>query len=177
MYYNFHTKWDEVTEFKEAMSKVSNTVSLLAYYSGPTQDVLRAVTISSLVSVSVRENEEEVLFVLKKDSSFGNELFIGTEISINVLSDLQSNIAQFYGGSHIFRESGLIDHSQCWNNSREVPTLKAAHLVFVGKVVDILVRKTSDIFLCRISKFCISTGSEPLIHYLRRYQSPNPHFL
>ena len=84
-----------MTEFKEAMSKVLNTVSLLAYNSGESQDVLRAITVSSLVSVSVTEKEEEVLCVLKKDSLAGRELVIGKKISINVLSNLQTNIAKF----------------------------------------------------------------------------------
>ena len=166
-----------MTKFKEAMSKVSNTVSLLAYNSRQSQGELRAITISSLISVSVVENEEEVLFVLKKDSSAGKELFIGKEISINVLSKLQSDIAQVYGGGPISRDIGLSDQSEFWDNSQRVPELIGAHLVFVGKVEDIIGRKASNLFLCRISRFSISNESEPLIHYLRRYQSPNPHYL
>jgi flavin reductase (DIM6/NTAB) family NADH-FMN oxidoreductase RutF len=166
-----------MTKFKEAMSKVSNTVSLLAYKSEQSQGELRAITISSLISVSVVEKEEEVLFVLKKDSSAGKELFIGKEISINVLSNLQAHIAQVYGGGSLSGEIGLHDQREYWNNSQSVPELIGAHLVFVGKVEEIVARNASNLFLCRISRFSISKESEPLIHYLRRYQSPNPQYL
>jgi flavin reductase (DIM6/NTAB) family NADH-FMN oxidoreductase RutF len=166
-----------MTEFKEAMSKVSNTVSLLAFNSGQSQGELKAITISSLISVSVVENEEEVLFVLKKDSSVGKELFVGKEISINVLSNLQSDIAQVYGGGPNSRVIGLSDQIEYWDNSQNVPELIGAHLVFIGKIEDIIGRKSSNLFLSRISRFSISNESEPLIHYLRRYQSPNPHYL
>ncbi len=166
-----------MTEFKEAMSKVSNTVSLLAYNSGQPQSELKAITISSLISVSVVENEEEVLFVLKKDSSVGKDLFIGKEISINVLSNLQSDIAQVYGGGPNSRVIGLSGQIEYWDNSQNVPVLIGAHLVFIGKIEDIIGRKSSNLFLSRISRFSISNESEPLIHYLRRYQSPNPHYL
>ena len=166
-----------MTEFKEAMSKVLNTVSLLAYNSGESQDVLRAITVSSLVSVSVTEKEEEVLFVLKKDSLAGRELVIGKKISINVLSNLQTNIAKFYGGGPNSNESEMFDQSQHWDNSREVPTLIGAHLVFEAEVQDKIKRKFSDVFLCSISTFYISSESMPLVHYLRRYQAPNPLFL
>lgn len=166
-----------MTEFKEAMSKISNTVSLLAFNSGQSNGALKAITISSLVSVSVAENEEEVLFVLKKDSSAGEELLIGKEISINVLSHLQSNIAQIYGGGYKSKAIESNDHRTYWDNSLGVPKLKAAHLIFVGNIVDKIGRRFSDIFLCSISTFSISIDSEPLIHYLRRYQSPNSHIL
>lgn len=166
-----------MTEFKEAMSKISNTVSLLAFNSGQSNGELRAITISSLISVSVAENEEEVLFVLKKDSSARGELLIGKEISINVLSHLQSNIAQIYGGGYKSRAIDSNDNSAYWDNSLGVPKLKAAHLIFVGNIVDRIGRSFSDVFLCRISTFSISIDSQPLIHYLRRYQSPNSYFL
>ena len=166
-----------MTKFKDAMSKVSNTVSLFAYYSGQRQGEPRAITISSLISVSVEEKEEEVLFVLKKDSSAGRELFIGKEISINVLSNLQADIAKVYGGSPLSGEIGLHDQGVYWSNSQGVPELIGAHLMFVGKVEEIVARNASNLFLCRVSRFSISNDSEPLIHYLRRYQSPNPQYL
>jgi flavin reductase (DIM6/NTAB) family NADH-FMN oxidoreductase RutF len=166
-----------MSEFKEAMSRISNTVSLLAYSSGQPQVQIKAVTISSLISVCVIEKEEEVLFVLKKDSSAGKGLFIGKEISINVLSNLQSDIAQVYGGGPTSREIRLNDQSQYWDNSQRVPELIGAHLVFVGKVEDVIGRKASNLFLCRISELSMNKQSEPLIHYLRRYQPPNPQYL
>ena len=115
--------------------------------------------------------------MLKKDSSAGKELFIGKEISINVLSNLQSDIAKVYGGGPLSREIGVNYQSNYWDNSQRVPELIGAHLVFVGKVEDIIGRKASNLFLCSISRFKIANESEPLIHYLRRYQSPNPHYL
>jgi hypothetical protein len=166
-----------MTKFKEAMSKVSNTVSLLAFSSEESHDVFRAVTISSLISVSVTENEEEVLFVLKKDSSAGKQLVAGKNVSINVLSHLQSDIAQFYGGGAQSSKIGSNQHTQYWDFTQEVPTLIQAHLVFSAVIDDKFARNASDVYVCRISSLSIAIGTEPLIYYLRKYQSPNPYFL
>jgi flavin reductase (DIM6/NTAB) family NADH-FMN oxidoreductase RutF len=163
--------------FKDAMSKVANTVSILAFDEGKESEEIFAVTISSLMSVSVSENEEEILFVLKNNSHAAMKLMVGTRFTINVLSDLQSDLAQTYGGTRHLKEFRSQLTKDCWDIVGDVPMLKNAHLVFTAEINHIVQRKYSNLYLGHISNFIVSSDTQPLIHYLRMYQAPNPKFI
>ena len=166
-----------MTNFKDAMSKVANTVSIIAYCEGIKSKEFAAVTISSLVSISVKENEEEILFVLKKDSRAAMELRNGKRFTANVLSDLQSNLARIYGGATYDEQFNPKVIEEYLDMTGDFTIVKNAHLVFSAEISHIVERKYSNLYLGRISDFFASSDTQALIHYLRRYQAPNSQFL
>ena len=155
--------------FKESMSKVANTVSVLALSSKISQDGLIAVTISSIVSTSVEENQEEVLFILKSDSYASKYLEIGTQFSINVLKSSQKDLAIFYGKSADKTEKSRSVNTLLWNYKGTIPTLRDAHIVLECDVTDRLSRRNSTLFFAKVMESSHSSPSDPLLHFNRSY--------
>jgi flavin reductase (DIM6/NTAB) family NADH-FMN oxidoreductase RutF len=79
--------------FRDVMSLVPTSVCVLSYLEN---NLIFGCTISSLVSVNISEESPEIVFVLKKDSLFGNKIRSGLYFTINVLSSDQGNLAKKY---------------------------------------------------------------------------------
>ena len=158
-------------DFRETMSRILNTVSVLAIPNKQTLLGVHAVTISSLVSTSVQEGEEEIMFVLKKNSYLAEKLQIGIQFSINVLSDSQSNIATFYGKSFHNAEEQENSVTVKWGHINAIPILLGAHINLTCILEDLLIRQSSTLFFAKVISHEFIKNSHPLLHYQRDYHS------
>ena len=160
---------EEMISFRESMSCVANTVSVIALSNELRKGGLIAVTISSLVSTSVEENQEEVMFTLKSDSHAAKFLDIGIQFSINVLSESQKNIADFYGKSLGNNQNPAFEKSVLWVENSGIPKLKDAQIVMVCSIADRVTRRNSSVFFARVVEFGHTSDLRPLLHFKRSY--------
>jgi flavin reductase (DIM6/NTAB) family NADH-FMN oxidoreductase RutF len=160
---------EKMISFRESMSCVANTVSVIALSNELSKGGLIAVTISSLVSTSVEENQEEVMFTLKTDSHAAKYLDIGTQFSINVLSDSQKSIADFYGKSLGDSQNPALEKSVLWVENSAAPRLKNALIVMGCSITDRVTRRNSSIFFARVVEFSHTSDLRPLLHFKRSY--------
>jgi flavin reductase (DIM6/NTAB) family NADH-FMN oxidoreductase RutF len=151
------------------MSNLANTVSILSILDEQPFGSFLAVTISSLVSSSVNENEEEVMFVLKNDSLAEIRLAQKPNFSINVLADSASQIATLYGSSPRDRiQQNLIDNKE-WIIEESVPKFLEAHVFLKCEYVESIRRFSSTIIFARVKSLDIHKSTYPLIHFQRSY--------
>ena len=158
-------------DFKETMSRILNTVSILAVPNKEAVLGADAVTISSLVSTSVQEGEEEVMFVLRKNSHLAEKLKIRMLFSINVLSDSQSDIARFYGKSYPNADGLENSVTFKWGHMNAIPILIGSHINLSCMLEGLLVRQSSTLFFAKITGHEFIVNSHPLLHYQREYYS------
>ena len=84
------------------MSLVPTSVSVLSCVEG---SFVYGCTISSLVSVDVRQENPEIVFVLKKQSLVGDKIKTNYFFSINVLSENQDSLAKKYSTNRLPEET------------------------------------------------------------------------
>lgn len=157
--------------FKESMSRILNTVSVLAIPNEETLLGIDAATISSLVSTSVQEGEEEIMFILKKNSYLTEKLKIGIQFSVNVLSDSQKNIAAFYGGGSPNLDEVGNSNISSWEHFNAIPRLCDAHVNLMCLLEGLHKRRSSTLFFAKVTSHKFTEESHPLLHYQRDYYS------
>jgi len=86
------------------MSLVPTSVSVISCIEN---SLIHGCTISSLVSINVRDENPELIFVLKKQSHIGGIIKANNFFSINVLSSQQGDIAQKFSADRLPEKIGL----------------------------------------------------------------------
>jgi len=153
-------------EFKEAMSRVANTVSLLSIRNS--NDRIYACTISSMVSLSVVQDNEMLLFVLKKDSRIGSQIKDSHKFSINILSENQCGYASEYS-KH--REEEFVSESKWVPFGADFVKFRDSKLFFACRFQKCIEDYSSDIYIARVIAQEILSNSTCLIYENRNYGS------
>ena len=150
--------------FRDVMSTIPSSVSILATYDGTLHS---ACTVSSIVSVSISDQNPEILFVLKKNSVTGEEIQKNRFFSVSVLNNSQIEVADFYSKP---RDMNLRVDRTIWNivNSNfmqlkdskafmecEFLTIYKAHLadIYVAKILDYKLNKLISSLIYNERKF------------------------
>ena len=155
------------------MSRISNSVAIIGVEDKNLVPEIFGVTISSLISLSVEEGGEEVLFALKRNSFASNQLQVGDYFSINVCSDSQREIAEYFGKRHSQGEDLNVQSFANWNFTSNVPTLLGSHISMVCVLKEKQIRSKSILFISGVQFFLAQDDTSPLLHYRRKFFSPN----
>jgi len=155
--------------FKDAMSSIANTVSVLAVRN--THEHVHACTISSLVSVSVVEDNEAVLFVLKKNSKIGTLIREHGHFSINVLGEGQSSYASEYSSS---RNGEFVSQSKWAPQGNEFVRLIDCKVFFACTIEKIIDEWSSDLYIARVMSLELNSDGTCLIHKNRSFGFLDP---
>ena len=157
----------EVTEsmnFKDAMSLVANTVSVLSVRSF--NERVHACTISSLVSISVIKDSEMVLFVLKKDSKIGTLIRDVGYFSINVLGKGQASYASEYSSD---RKVEFVSQGKWAPHGNELVKLNDCKVFFACTFEKIIEDYPSNIFIARVTTLELENEGSCLVYENRNF--------
>jgi flavin reductase (DIM6/NTAB) family NADH-FMN oxidoreductase RutF len=158
-----------IPDFKEIMSHIPTCVSVIGIYDSMENRKPFGCTISSLISSSVAKDNEELLFVLKKDSEVGTRIKLNQEFSISVLSQNQQKISQFYANSANRIGSKSSFDQDIWVKDEKSPHL-AEHLsYFKCKLEKTIVRDFSEVYFARVIEFSLNSETPALIYQNRSY--------
>jgi flavin reductase (DIM6/NTAB) family NADH-FMN oxidoreductase RutF len=155
-------------EFKNFMSSIPTSVAVLNVTDEKTK-VHQSCTISSFISLSVENDQEEIGFILRSNSTVGKFLEQIGVFSISFLSSKQSEIAKMFGGPGFVKEKNSCVEGVIHN---ETLTYKIRHsyAMIYCELSEILERKNSRIFLAK-PIFFNNQENKPLIYLNRSFHS------
>jgi flavin reductase (DIM6/NTAB) family NADH-FMN oxidoreductase RutF len=152
--------------FKDAMSLIGNTVSLLSIRNIDEQ--VHACTISSLVSVSVIPEDEMILFVLKKNSKIGAFIQEIGNFSICVLNAGQIAYASEYSGDRV---EEFVSQYKWAPFGDEFVKLNDCRIFFACTFEKIIRDFPSDIYIARVISQEYKRDGSCLIYENRNFGS------
>jgi flavin reductase (DIM6/NTAB) family NADH-FMN oxidoreductase RutF len=155
--------------FKDAMSQISNTVSIIALATNHKDQEVSAVTISSLFSTSVEEGYEEIVFVLKANSFMAQNMNSETQFSINVLTQEQRDLAVRYGGSVDDSLDSLWKKDSIWTDQNNYPRIHEAKVFMKCFVTGNIARRNCVLVFAKVIDATYATDTLPLLHFQRKY--------
>jgi flavin reductase (DIM6/NTAB) family NADH-FMN oxidoreductase RutF len=161
----------EHTSFRDAMSLVPTSVSIIRLTPKVKNSEIVAATVSSLISVSVMEGKEEVLFALKNDSYLGQRLVQEKSFTINLLGSRQDFIAKLYGSSKPIANLLDVNHEKLWLEVEGSFHLKNSLVSLNCELSDHHVREYSTIYFGRVTESITSAIDSPLIYQNRNFQT------
>jgi flavin reductase (DIM6/NTAB) family NADH-FMN oxidoreductase RutF len=151
--------------FKNYMSRIPASVSVIGVMS---DSQILGCTISSLVSVNVVK--PELLFVLRNGSTVLNAISQHRVFSINVLSDKQKDIADYYSSARDVEFLSSSKHP--WKEFvQESIVLEKSQVSFVCRLKEQVVLEGSTVNFCTPETVVESVGDSPLIYANRNYFS------
>jgi len=159
------------TSFRDAMSLVPTSVSIIRLAPKAKNSEFVAATVSSLISVSVAEGEEEVLFALKNDSYLGQRILQENSFTISLLSSSQEFIAKLYGSSKPSTNLPEIKQEKLWLEVNGSFYLKNSVVSLICELSDHHVREYSTIYFGRVTESITSATDLPLIYQNRNFQT------
>ena len=148
--------------FRDVMSLVPTSVSVLTYLES---NLIFGCTISSLVSVNISEETPEIVFVLKKDSLFGNKIRTGLYFTINVLSSDQGNLAKKYS---TVREPEVVSKSN-WQMDKGFAAIRGCRSVINCQISKVYDSHAADIFIGSVLSYSGDAEKSALLYDARSY--------
>lgn len=145
------------------MSLVPTSVSVLSCIEG---SFVYGCTISSLVSVDVRQENPEIVFVLKKQSLVGEKIKNNYLFSINILSENQDSLAKKYSANRL--PEGTLDSDWKINNNN-FAELSNCRAILNCKLLKIYDTHAADIHVGTVMNYSGVRNQLPLIYDSRRY--------
>lgn len=151
-------------EFKDIMKDVPTCVSVVLTDS---KLGIHGCTISSLISVGVSENEQLLLFVLKKGSTTEIAIKDSKKFSISVLSEWQKNLAvQFSSDRTPIKK---VDFSKILSIFYQHPIIDEASAIFICELVEIIEKSQTNIIICKVIDFKKNDFLKPIIYFNRKF--------
>ena len=144
------------------MSLVPTSVSVISCRE---ESLIYGCTISSLVSVDVKEENPAIVFVLKKKSLVGEKIKAHNFFTINVLSASQDEIAQKYSTER--SPESISDYN--WIVDGVVPEPLNSRITMNCKLLKIYDNHAADIFVGQVVKYFGDQSKSSLIYDARRY--------
>jgi flavin reductase (DIM6/NTAB) family NADH-FMN oxidoreductase RutF len=157
--------------FKDAMSLVPTSVSIIRVSSPVTDPQIVAATISSLISLSVIEGEEEIMFALKNNSYLGQKLLDEKFFSINLLNSKQDYLAKKYGSSVKPTGSSKENEEELWIEMNNFIYLQNSVISIFCELTDYSERKNSTLYFGKISASIGSISASPLVYQNRQFRN------
>ena len=148
--------------FRDVMSLVPTSVCVLSYLEN---NLIFGCTISSLVSVNISEESPEIVFVLKKDSLFGNKIRSGLFFTINVLSSDQGGLAKTYSTG---REP-VIASEPNWQIDKQFVALIGSRSLINCQLSKVYDSHAADIFIGSVLSYSGDTEKSALLYDARSY--------
>jgi flavin reductase (DIM6/NTAB) family NADH-FMN oxidoreductase RutF len=146
--------------FKEAMSLIPTSVAIVWLTSD--QGQISGCTISSFISVSVIENDEEVAFVLRNNSRTGQSIKSSQNFKISILSREQFEIASVFSqGLQIIDLNLALQEHPMWHENSVCE--------FSLRMKQEIVLSHSTVFLAGVASFISRPHLKPLIYSAREY--------
>ena len=157
------------TTFRDVMSTIPTSVSIIATYDGIFHS---ACTVSSIVSVSISDQNPEILFVLKKNSVTGEEIQKNTYFSVSILSNSQVEVADFYSKP---RDMNIKVDRKIWNiESSNLMELNDSKAFMECELLTIYKAHLADIYVAKILDYKVNKLLSSLIYNERKYGSFHP---
>ena len=153
------------------MSLVPTSVSIIRLTPKAKNSEFVAATVSSLISVSVAEGEEEVLFALKNDSYLGQRILQENSFTISLLSSSQGYIAKHYGSSKPSSNLPDVNQENHWLEVNGSFFLKNSVISLNCKLSDHQVREYSTIYFGKVTESITDATNSPLIYQNRNFQT------
>ena len=151
-------------ELKDALSRAGQPVYVVINSS--TKPV-QGCTITSLVSTNIDSPNQQLLFVVQKDSHFRSEIDSQSELTINLLNVSQIEIAQFFSSKRKFDEKEItINYIEEFNETVIIRDCLLVYNVVIDNIIDL--EKTS-VVVNRLIKPIFSTSGVPLLYGNRKY--------
>ena len=144
------------------MSLVPTSVSVISCRE---ESSIYGCTISSLVSVDVKEESPEIVFVLKKQSLVGEKIRANNSFTINVLSVGQDEVAQKYSTER--SPENILDSN--WIVDGNFAQLLNSRIIINCKLLKIYDSHAADIFVGQVVKYSGDQGRSSLVYDARRY--------
>ena len=144
------------------MSLVPTSVSVISCRE---ESSIYGCTISSLVSVDVKEESPEIVFVLKKQSLVGEKIRANIFFTINVLSVGQDDVAQKYSTER--SPENILDSN--WSIDGDFPEMSKCRITINCRLLKIYDNHAADIFVGQVVKYSGNQSQASLIYDARRY--------
>jgi flavin reductase (DIM6/NTAB) family NADH-FMN oxidoreductase RutF len=144
------------------MSLVPTSVSVISCRE---ESSIYGCTISSLVSVDVKEESPEIVFVLKKQSLVGEKIRANIFFTINVLSVGQADVAQKYSTER--SPENILDSN--WSIDGDFPEMSKCRIIINCRLLKIYDNHAADIFVGQVVKYSADQGQSSLVYDARRY--------
>ena len=159
----------ELSLFRENFARVPRHVAVL----GLCKDgEIYGVTISSLQSVSVNEQQQILTFVLKKNSYFSSLLNQAKEFTINFLANNQEEISKTYSDNG--RAVGNRIEETTWSRSKlNLVFVKGATFSIIATLINSIELEESDIFFVSADQIIESNEIGMLLYCERTYGAFN----
>lgn len=148
--------------FKDIMSLIPSSVSVVSCLE---EGIIYGCTISSLVSVDVDDENPEIIFVLRKQSTVGDKIKTTKFFTINVLSAAQDKIAQKYSSERL-PESILNSSWIIQGKFAEIPNCR---ITMNCKFLKIYNNHAANIIVGQVIKFSGDQSQLSLIYDARQY--------
>ena len=161
----------ELLGFKDAMSLVPTSVSVVRVNSSVTNSQITASTISSLISLSVIDGDEEIMFALKNNSYLGQKLLEEKFFSINLLNSKQDYLAKKYGSSANATTNLSVSQEESWMAMENFMYLRHSVISIFCELTDQNVRKHSTLYFGKIISSTGLVSARPLIYQNRQFKS------
>jgi flavin reductase (DIM6/NTAB) family NADH-FMN oxidoreductase RutF len=151
------------TEFRDFFSRVANTVSIVCI--SDEDGTLSASTISSLGSVSVEQESQKILLVLRNNSRTGHLIKLRKQFSVNVLADHQTHLAVLFS-----KEFNQWEVTEYLKYEKGVPVTRQSLFSFICTFETSYEVDRNEIIIGRVDRL----GSElnqgqPLVYVNREY--------
>ena len=148
--------------FRDVMSLVPTSVSVISCIEN---SLIHGCTISSLVSINVRDENPELIFVLKKQSHIGGIIKANNFFSINVLSSQQGDIAQKFSADRLPEK--ISDTN--WVVNENFAEISNCIITMNCTLLEIYDNHAANIFVCKVVKHSGDQSKSSLVYDARRY--------
>jgi flavin reductase (DIM6/NTAB) family NADH-FMN oxidoreductase RutF len=150
------------------MAGVPTCVAVICYEH---ENFILGCTISSFTSISVSENFERILFILRFDSTTGKNISVIDCFTINILSEEQADIARFLGSRKSPHDvNSYLREGRIERNRKSFSIAGAVSYCEVS--VDREIQENdSTIYICKVIEFNESKESAliPIAYYNRMF--------
>ena len=154
-----------LSEFKDIFAEVPRHVAVLGLCK---ENTIYGITISSLQTVSIDENQQILSFTLRSDSFFASKLKQECPFTFNILSCDQIDIGKYYSNPKRLDNEEL--ESEVWDkSSKDIVFLRNSYLSASASLINSIDVGTSAVFFFSIRKILNSTSAQVLLYGKRTY--------
>jgi flavin reductase (DIM6/NTAB) family NADH-FMN oxidoreductase RutF len=153
------------SKFKDFFAEVPRHVAVLGLCR---EDKIYGVTISSLQTVSIEQNQQILSFTLRNDSFFASKLKQGCPFTFNILSSNQIDLSEYYSNPKRLDSEEI--KSEVWSRpSEDIVFLHNSYLSASVSLINSIVVGNSSVFFFSIRKILNSTSNQVLLYGKRTY--------